>query len=87
MSSYRNTSVRPETQTGAGVLFSHRAGLLQFIFFVAVAEADRVFLAITAHAHIELFGQRIDHRHPNPMKSAGKNGSFYWKTYHRHAAW
>ena len=64
--------IRPEAQRGARVFLADAAGLLELGFFVAVGETNGVFLALAAHAHVELLRQRVDHRHADAVQAAGK---------------
>ena len=64
--------VGPEAQAGSRVLLTDGAGLRQLVFLFAAAEADRVFLAVAPHAHVELFRQGIDDRNPDAVQAARK---------------
>ena len=64
--------IGPEPQSSTGVVAPYLADLLQRRDLFAVGEGHVVFLAVALDPHLQMLRQGVDHRHANPMQSAGE---------------
>ena len=63
-------AIGPETHRGTGIALPDRAHDIELGTHGAVAKADVVFLAAATHPALELFRERIDHRHADAVQAA-----------------
>jgi hypothetical protein len=64
--------IRPEAHRGAGIALADAADHFQLGMHPAIAKADVVFLAASAHPALQVLRQRVDHRDTHAVQAAGE---------------